>query len=156
MQIESRIDQNTEISQLFTLWGQKGSTVIRGNLLVYPVKNSLLYVEPVYLQAEQSKLPELKRVIVAYQNRIGVGLDLKDALNKIFGTAKEQAQTSAPAEPAGLLIIPNVKEMIDKAIDTFNQAQEKLRSGDFAGYGDFINRLENTLNDLQKEWMSLQ
>lgn len=151
MQIESRIDQNTEISQLFTLWGQKGSTVIRGNLLVYPVKNSLLYVEPIYLQSEQSELPELKRVIVAYQNKIGVGSDLRDALNQIFGEAIIQTQTTAPAEPAGQLQDLNVQELINKAIDDFNKAQEKLRAGDFAGYGDYINRLQETLDNLQKE-----
>lgn len=153
MQIESRIDQNTEISQLFTLWGQKGSTVIRGNLLVYPVKNSLLYVEPIYLQSEQSKLPELKRVIVAYQNRIGVGVDLKDALSSIFGGETEPAQTTAPAGTVAPLQMPDVQALIDKAIRSFDAAQEKLRAGDFAGYGDYINRLKKTLDDLQKEWM---
>jgi uncharacterized membrane protein (UPF0182 family) len=84
LQIESRIDQNSEISQLFTLWGQKGSSVIRGNLLVIPVKDSLIYVEPVYLRAEQSELPELKRVIVGYQDNIEIGLTLEEALVKLF------------------------------------------------------------------------
>ncbi len=151
MQIESRIDQNTEISQLFTLWGQKGSTVIRGNLLVYPIKNSLLYVEPIYLQSEQSELPELKRVVVAYQNRIGVGSNLKNALNEIFGEAEVQSKTEAPAVAGGLLQNLNVQELINKAVDVFNGAQEKLRAGDFAGYGDDIDRLQTTLRDLQKE-----
>ncbi len=151
MQIESRIDQNTEISQLFTLWGQKGSTVIRGNLLVYPVKDSLFYVEPIYLQSEQSELPELKRVIVAYQNKIGVGLDLKGALKQIFSETKIQTQTSVPAESTGQLQDLNVQELINKAVDDFNAAQEKLRAGDFTGYGDYINRLQETLENLQKE-----
>ena len=65
MQIESRIDQNTEISKDLTLWGQIGSKVIRGNLMVVPIEQSLLYVEPIYLQATESKLPELKRVITS-------------------------------------------------------------------------------------------
>ncbi|MCK5250974.1 MAG: UPF0182 family protein, partial [Spirochaetaceae bacterium] len=151
MQIESRIDQNTEISQLFTLWGQKGSTVIRGNLLVYPVKDSLFYVEPIYLQSEQSELPELKRVIVAYQNKIGVGLDLKGALNQIFGGTIVQTPTSVPAESTGQLQDLNIQELINKAVDDFNAAQEKLRAGDFTGYGDYINRLQETLDSLQKE-----
>ena len=151
MQIESRIDQNTEISQLFTLWGQKGSTVIRGNLLVYPVKDSLFYVEPIYLQSEQSELPELKRVIVAYQNKIGVGLDLKGALKQIFSETKIQTQTSVSAESTGQLQDLNVQELINKAVDDFNAAQEKLRAGDFTGYGDYINRLQETLENLQKE-----
>ncbi|TFG63572.1 MAG: UPF0182 family protein [Spirochaetales bacterium] len=156
MQIESRIDQNTEISQLFTLWGQKGSTVIRGNLLVYPVRNSLLYVEPIYLQAEQSKIPELKRVIAAYQNRIGVGLDLREALNAVFGGVHEPEASAASAESPKLLQALNVQELIDKAVENFNAAQNQLRAGDFAGYGDYINRLQKTLEDLQKEWMTTQ
>ena len=64
MQIESRIEQDTEISQLLTLWGQLGSRVIRGDLLVIPIENSILYVEPVYLQAETSELPELKESLL--------------------------------------------------------------------------------------------
>ena len=151
MQIESRIDQNTEISQLFTLWGQKGSTVIRGNLLVYPIKNSLLYVEPLYLQAEQSKIPELKRVVVAYQNRISVGLDLKDALTKLFSGEQKQIETEGIIETAGQLPDLNIQELVDKAVDNFDEAQEKLRAGDFAGYGDSINRLQETLEDLQEQ-----
>ena len=86
LQIESRIDQNSEISQLFTLWGQKGSSIIRGNLLVIPIKDSLIYVEPVYLRAEQSELPELKRVIVGYQDKISIGETLEDALYEAFGS----------------------------------------------------------------------
>jgi uncharacterized membrane protein (UPF0182 family) len=150
MQIESRIDQNTEISQLFTLWGQKGSTVIRGNLLVYPIKNSLLYVEPIYLQAEQSQLPELKRVIVEYENEIGVGLNLREALNEIFGEAKTAAPSAAAAEDSDQRETLNAQELIDKAVEHFNNAQARLKAGDFAGYGDYIERLEKTLIELQE------
>ena len=149
MQIESRIDQNTEISQLLTLWGQKGSTVIRGNLLVYPVKNSLLYVEPIYLRSEKSELPELKRVVVAYQNKIGVGPDLKDALEEIFGgiQAGKTAVTSNTVLPLQTL---NAQELINQAVDNFTAAQNKLRAGDFAGYGEYMKRLQKVLNDLKK------
>jgi len=150
MQIESRIDQNTEISQLFTLWGQKGSTVIRGNLLVYPIKNSILYVEPIYLRAEKSELPELKRVVVAYQDKIGVGINLEDALNEIFlGThakakvpAAAEGQTAKPFKPLG------TQELIKQAVIDFNTAQEKLRAGDFAGYGEYTKKLQKVLTDL--------
>ena len=141
MQIESRIDQNTEISQLFTLWGQKGSSVIRGNLLVYPIKNSLIYVEPVYLRAEKSELPELKRVVVAYQDKIGVGADLGDALDEIFGGTHAQTQVATTAAKTS-------QQLINKAMVDFNTAQEKLRTGDFAGYGEYNKRLQKALMDL--------
>jgi uncharacterized membrane protein (UPF0182 family) len=153
MQIESRIDQNTEISQLFTLWGQKGSTVIRGNLLVYPVRNSLLYVEPIYLQAEQSELPELKRVVVAYQDKIGVGDNLRDALNEVFGRAAEEKKQMETVEITEQLPDLDIEKLINRAVDDFNKAQERLREGDFSGYGDYINRLEKTLMDLQNTWL---
>ena len=84
MQIESRIDQDTDISQKLTLWGQLGSRVIRGNLMVVPIESSLIYVEPIYLQATQSKLPELKRVIFAYQDQIVMSDTLNNALNEVF------------------------------------------------------------------------
>lgn len=152
MQIESRIDQNTEISQLLTLWGQKGSTVIRGNLLVYPIKNSIIYVEPIYLRAEKSELPELKRVVVAYQDKIGVGVNLEDALNEIFvGThAKAKTPVTVKGEPAQPLKTLGTQELIKQAVIDFNTAQEKLRAGDFAGYGEYNKRLQKVLTDLEK------
>ena len=84
MQIESRIDQNTDISQKLTLWGQVGSRVIRGNLMVVPIEQSLVYVEPIYLQATQSKLPELKRVIFGYDNTIVMSKTLNESLGLVF------------------------------------------------------------------------
>lgn len=150
MQIESRIDQNTEISQLLTLWGQKGSTVIRGNLLVYPIKNSILYVEPIYLRSEKSELPELKRVVVAYQNKIGVGPNLNDALDEIFGGTHAQTQAPPAVKAAQPLKTPDIQELINQAVIDFNTAQEKLRAGDFAGYGEYNKRLRKILMDLQE------
>ena len=90
MQVEALIDQNTEISRQLTLWDQRGSRVIRGNLLVVPIDHSLLYVEPVYLVAEQNELPQLKRVIVAHGDRVAMEPTLERALAALFG---------APARP---------------------------------------------------------
>ena len=152
LQIESRIDQNSEISQLFTLWGQKGSSVIRGNLLVYPIKDSLIYVEPVYLKAEQSELPELKRVIIGYQDNIVIGLNLEDALYKMFGrpeaeiAGKEEAVIVEP-EFGALL---SIKNLVDRAVLYYNQSQAMLREGDFAGYGLQIEQLQTVLDQLEE------
>ena len=149
LQIESRIDQNSEISQLFTLWGQKGSSVIRGNLLVIPVKDSLIYVEPVYLRAEQSELPELKRVIVGYQDNIEMGLPLDEALVKLFGGVIPVV--TKEGEEAGLAPAPvefSIRELILNARIIYDDAQKKLSEGDFSGYGDSIDALEKVLEDL--------
>jgi hypothetical protein len=152
MQIESRIDQKPEISQAFTLWGQAGSKVIRGNLLIIPVKDSLVYVEPIYLQAEQSELPELKRVIVGYQDRIEMGLDLEDALSRVFGARGagrgERAETVAARK--GVVESVSINELIRKAGAYYEEAQRKLRAGDFAGYGDSVKKLGEVIDQLQK------
>ncbi|MBF8436754.1 UPF0182 family protein [Halanaerobiaceae bacterium Z-7014] len=87
-QIESRIDQNAYISQLLSLWDQQGSRVIRGNLLVLPVENSIVYIEPIFLQAEAGALPELRRVIVGYNDMIAMEETLLDALDVVFGEAE--------------------------------------------------------------------
>jgi uncharacterized membrane protein (UPF0182 family) len=157
LQIESRIDQNSEISQLFTLWGQKGSSVIRGNLLVIPVKDSLIYVEPVYLRAEQSELPELKRVIIGYQDRISIGENLEAALYQAFGApaaptaaaaTTTQEQPKAPArETTGAA---GIGELVNEAVKYYDMAQQSLREGNFAGYGDNIKHLQGVLKQLQE------
>jgi len=152
LQIESRIDQNSEISKLFTLWGQKGSKVIRGNLLVIPVRDSLIYIEPIYLRAEQSELPELKRVIVGYQDRIGVGQRLEDALLEIFGAGTPQKASIGARKitktQAGEL---NITDLIDKAVSYFEEAQNRLKQSDFSGYGEYIKQLQNVLLQLKEK-----
>jgi len=157
LQIESRIDQNSEISKLFTLWGQRGSSVIRGNLLVIPVRDSLIYVEPIYLRAEQSELPELKQVIVGYQDRIGIGDTLEDALYNVFGlreliVQKEEEEVIAPEEfVATISKLLTVRELVQKASSIFDESQNRLREGDYAGYGEYINELKNILTQLEEQ-----
>jgi uncharacterized membrane protein (UPF0182 family) len=85
MQVEARIDQDPTISAQFTLWNQGGSRVLRGNMLAIPIGRSNLYVEPVYLQAERSQLPEMKRIVVATGNRVAMGVTVEDALSQLYG-----------------------------------------------------------------------
>jgi uncharacterized protein len=108
MQVESRINQDALISQQLTLWNQQGSRVIRGNLLVIPIDGSILYVEPLYLQAETSQLPELRRVIVAYGNRIAMEETLAAGLARVMGTAPpaEGSQAGGAGEPTGEEVMP--------------------------------------------------
>ncbi|MGH7545662.1 MAG: UPF0182 family protein, partial [Gemmatimonadota bacterium] len=92
-QITNRINQDTEISRQVSLWDQRGSQVIRGNLLVIPIEESLIYVQPLYLRAEGGRIPELKRVIVAYENQVVMAETLEGGLARIFGAGAGDAET---------------------------------------------------------------
>ncbi|MCL5289422.1 MAG: UPF0182 family protein [Bacillota bacterium] len=159
MQIEARIDQDTTISQQLSLWDQRGSSVIRGNLLVIPVKDSLLYVEPLYLQSEQSKMPELRRVIVAAGDKIVMEPTLDLALQRIFGegaaapTPPKQGappQTDQPGEPQPAPQA-TVRELAAEANRLYDEAQTRLKAGDWSGYGQSLNQLKEVLNKMQEQ-----
>jgi len=159
MQIEARIDQDTTISQQLTLWDQRGSSVIRGNLLVIPVKDSLLYVEPLYLQSEQSKMPELRRVIVASGDKIVMEPTLDLALQRIFGEgaalpappkqgAPPQTGQTGQQQPAPQATL---KELAAEANRLYDEAQARLKAGDWSGYGQSLNQLKEILTKLQEQ-----
>ncbi|MDD4334171.1 MAG: UPF0182 family protein [Desulfotomaculaceae bacterium] len=146
-QIEARLNQDTLISQQLSLWNQRGSSVIRGNLLVIPVKDALIYVAPIYLQAEQSKMPELRRVILAHGDKVVMEPTLEIALEKIFGEGtgitmpeEQQPDTGAPAA--------SISELTQSANRLYDEAQNKLKNGDWAGYGESLNKLKQTLAEL--------
>jgi len=146
MQIEARVDQDPEISRELTLWGQGGSNVIRGNLLVIPIEDSLLYIEPLYLQAEQSELPELKRVIVGYGNKVVMRKSIESALLSLFGETKPVEEKEA---------LPDVgittESLIKSAAEHFDKAQEYQQEGDWAGYGEEIEKLRKVLSGLEQQ-----
>jgi hypothetical protein len=153
-QIEARIDQDAFISQQLSLWSQRGSQVIRGSLLAIPIEQSLLYVEPLYLAAEKGSLPELKRVIVAFGNQIAMEENLDASLQRIFGapgkTPAARAETGA-ALPAPGKADSSVRGLVDQAWQQYGRAQESLRQGNFAGYGEAIKQLEGTLKQLREQ-----
>ncbi|MDQ7843883.1 MAG: UPF0182 family protein [Armatimonadota bacterium] len=145
MQVESRINQDPVISQQLTLWNQEGSRVIRGNLLVIPLEDTLMYVEPLFLQAERSTLPELKRVIVASGPRIVMAESLEAALDQLLG------RTPGPTRPAGSPPAGGtIGELIRQAREAYDRAQQRLRQGDFAGYGQEFERLGELLRRLEQ------
>ncbi|MCR3882843.1 UPF0182 family protein [Methanotrichaceae archaeon M04Ac] len=146
MQIEARIDQSTEISEQLTLWDQMGSTVIRGNLLVIPIDNSLLYVEPLYLRADIGELPELRRVVVSYGNRLVMEETLEAALGQIFDLAPEVQRTATEIERDEL----SSEELIVRAGSHYRAAQEELRAGNWAEYGEEIERLGEVIRALEE------
>ncbi|MDC0831699.1 hypothetical protein AY599_23120 [Leptolyngbya valderiana BDU 20041] len=146
-QIEARIDQNPTISQQLTLWSQEGSKVIRGDLLVIPIERSLLYVEPVYLRAERGELPELKRVVVAYDNEIVMEPTLEDALDAIFGEKADAPSETAPS-PTGAA--PEFSDLAQQAQEAYDKAQDALQEGDWSSYGRYQRELGNLLQQLNQ------
>ncbi|MCJ7822829.1 MAG: UPF0182 family protein, partial [Armatimonadetes bacterium] len=170
MQIEASIDQDTEISKDLSLWNQEGSVVTRGNLLVIPLDNSILYVEPIYLSAAQSRFPELKRVIVARgDGKVAMAATLSQALADLLGgtppklAALEPSQM-VPAPTEGGAPAPEPEEVVApapaRAIPAdayalaadadryFKEALERQREGDWAGYGESLEKLQQTLSRL--------
>ena len=179
MQIEARIDQQTEISRELSLWDQKGSSVIRGNLLAIPVCDSFIYVEPIYLEAQQeersgassgqpssggigksrgkqasaspsrekaraSSLPELKRVIAAFGNRVAMEENLDKALMSVLEGETVLKEGSVPAAKEVLQSSP----LGVQALELYNNAKEYLRRGNWTGYGEELDKLEEVLKKL--------
>jgi uncharacterized membrane protein (UPF0182 family) len=147
-QIEARINQNTEISQQLTLWNQMGSRVIRGNLLVIPIENSILYVSPLYLRAQQGHLPELKRVIAAYGERVVMKETLAEALSALFtepGAAPVVSSTTEEMPIAG-----PAASQAREALDRYNQAVERLKSGDWKGFGTQFDAMHELLEEMNR------
>lgn len=153
-QIEARIDQNPEISQQLTLWSQEGSRVIRGDLLVIPVEQSLLYVEPVYLRAEQGELPELRRVIVAYGDQVVMRETLEQALSSIFGETVQTEEEAPPAPTEGTApstLSGDMRSLIDSLAETYDRAQTALAEGDWERYGEAQQEIEALIEQLQDQ-----
>ncbi len=142
-QIEAKIDQDSVISQQLTLWGQQGSSVTRGNLLVIPIENSLLYIEPLYLQSVQGQLPELKRVIVSDGDRVFMEVNLGLALQDLFGKA-------VPSQPHGTGQNLTSSALIDDANTLYQQVLESMRNGDWAGIGDNLDKLGQVLTEISR------
>lgn len=154
-QIEARIDQDPEISRQIALWDQRGSRVIRGNLMVIPVENSFLYVEPVFLLAEGVDIPQLQRVIVAIGDDISMQPSLDQALFELFGDEAaaivDETQLvrdgSVPVEalPEGAAID---RQALDEIRSIWEDLKSALEDGNWTRYGELLNDLEEKINDL--------
>ena len=171
-QIEARIDQEPEISSQLTLWSQAGSTVVRGNLIVVPVQDSIIYLEPIYLQSTGSAIPEFTKIVVASPTKIVWGDTLNEALTSLLsGTGSTASPSPSPGGPSpspggpsptpgtsatpgpsgGPQVTPqpnDVRGLIDYANTHFELAQAALRAGDFATYGVEIAKVQATLRQL--------
>ncbi len=179
MQIEARVDQQTDISRELSLWGQRGSRVIRGNLLAIPISDTFIYVEPVYLEAKQetselsstgstqprgfakpqrggapvssqqdksrgAALPELKRVIVAFSNRLIMEENLDKALTGVLGGQILPKQLASPSIPQ----IQDTSTLGVLALEHYNKAKDYLRQGNWAEYGRELENLEKILKEI--------
>jgi uncharacterized membrane protein (UPF0182 family) len=162
-QIANRINQNTEISGQISLWDQRGSEVIRGNLLVIPIGESLLFVQALYLRAEGGKIPELKRVIVAYQNQVVMEETLAQGIARLFGGAPAPeaagvveaagaaggAEAAATVAPAAGTTAARIAELVREASERWERATAAQRAGDWATYGAEMRRVGELLGQLQ-------
>ncbi len=156
-QIVNRINQETSISQQLTLWDQKGSQVIRGELLVIPIRGSLIYVQPLYLRAEGGSIPELKRVVVAHEDRVAMGETLEEGLGLLFGSAPGGApprptlagdSTAGTATTTSVTAIP--ADILRQAQQHYDRALAAQRAGDWATYGREIDQLGAVLRQGEK------
>jgi uncharacterized protein len=159
-QIEARIDQDPIISAQFTLWNQSGSTVVRGNLIVVPVGDTLIYLQPVYLQSTSSQFPEFQRIVVASPTTVVWGRTLNEALDLLLGAGPGPGPsptpgpgpTPGPSATPGPTVGPglptDVAGLIAYANTHFEAAQAALRAGDFAAYGREIELVRQALAQL--------
>jgi uncharacterized membrane protein (UPF0182 family) len=156
-QIESRIDQNAQLSGQLTLWNQQGSHVVRGSLLVIPTGKALLYAEPIYLQAQQSPMPELRLVVLALQDKLAYGPTFESALASLFGgeTSSLSASESSQAAPQpGTQAVPapqaatDLNGLIAEASRDFDDYQRLTAQGKLGEAGQKLDQLKHVLDQL--------
>jgi len=144
-QVIGRINQDAEVSRQISLWDQRGSQVIQGPLLVIPIEESLIYVRPLYLKAETGKIPELKRVIVAYENKIAMEENLETALSKIFGTATILTTQEDRTGQQTAVIDQQTNDLFKQAQELYDEAINSQKEGNWALYGETIKKLGEIL-----------
>lgn len=155
-QMVGRINQDPEVSQQITLWDRAGSNVIRGTLLVIPIEQSLIYIQPLYLRSEDGRIPELKRVIVGYGNDIAMGVDLEDALRRIFSGASGSSSIPATPEVAVSAASGTSATGVDEAAGPAARARrhyqalrEAAGQGDWTRFGRELDELGRALRELE-------
>ena len=152
-QIEAQIDQNTEISKEFSLWKSSGTSYRRGNMFVIPINTSVLYVEPVYLEATNSSIPEVKRIIVAYDDKIAYEETLAECLVSLFGDEADEGvastKPSGTGEESGSEKL-TTRELAALAAAAYENAQKAMQQGDWAKYGKYLDEMEDYLNELTR------
>jgi len=164
-QVVARINQDQTISPQITLWNQQGSQVIWGTLMVIPIEESLIYVRPLYLRGSGGRIPELTRVIVAYQNQIVMEETLDEALMRLFGATPPQPDVELVRGPAPLAAAPpgtpgattqgqppaaGLAALATQARAHYDRAVEAQRTGDWAKYGQELQLLGDVLGQMRQ------
>lgn len=154
-QIEARIDQNAQLAGQFTLWNQQGSKVKRGDLIIMPIGTGLLFIEPIYLQAVRSPMPELRFVVLATQERLTYAADFETALMQLIGeptkSTPAETETKKPDDSAAQPDVPpSDKELIGKAGQIFADYQRLTSEGKLGEAGQKLEELKRTLSELEK------
>jgi hypothetical protein len=154
-QIEARIDQDSQMSRTLSLWSQRGSEVIRGNLLTIPLFEEgqlyMLFAEPIFLQAEGAELPEIRRVALADQDQVVWAETFDASLQKLVGRLRTTAAAAedAPAEAAAAApVAPQMQQLIDDAVSAFDTYKDELADGDFSAAGEALDELNSLLQDI--------
>jgi uncharacterized membrane protein (UPF0182 family) len=153
-QIVNRINQDTEVARQISLWDQRGSQVIRGELLVLPIEQSLIYVQPLYLRAEGGRIPELKRVIVAHEGRVAMEESLDAGLARLFGMGGRAPATPEPrvvGEISAQRPDTAVAALTRQAVEAYDRARAAQRNDDWAAYGTAMRQLGDLLRRLNAE-----
>jgi hypothetical protein len=162
-QVVNRINQDTEVARQVSLWDQRGSEVIRGELLVIPIEGSLIYVQPLYLRAEGGRIPELKRVIVVHESRVAMEETLEAGLARLFDAnaadlATDRLAAAGPAPAAGRAADPatgatradpTTAALVQQAVAHYERARAAQRADDWAAYGEEMRRLGEVLARLR-------
>jgi hypothetical protein len=138
-QVSARISQDDVISPQVSLWSQRGSQVLFGNQIVVPLNDSIVYIQPLYLQAEQTAIPELARVLVVYADKVVMAKDLKEALLAVFGESPPQGGEPEPGAADATATL---------AAELYRRAVEAQRAGDWGEYGRLIEQLGTVLDEL--------
>ncbi|HEY6190591.1 MAG TPA: UPF0182 family protein [Pyrinomonadaceae bacterium] len=170
LQIEARIDQNAQLSSQITLWSQQGSRVRRGNLLVIPIGRALLYVEPIYLQAERSPMPELRLVVLATQDKLGYGQSFEEAMKSLFGEAAQtpsiaQGKPEQPKpESTGVTETPpptsaptpqqDTQQLVNQALQDLDDYQRLTAQGKLGEAGQKLESARRTLEEAKRRQKS--
>lgn len=146
-QIEAKIDQDTEISRQLSLWDQRGSSVIRGNLMVIPIEDSFLYVEPVFLIAEGVDIPQLQRVIMTAGERVVMEPTLDQALEELFGRQPQESIMTVADRPTGgqpdtVRIQPQTSPQLEEFKSLWKEAQQALKDGNWQLFGEKMKAIE--------------
>lgn len=148
MNIEARINQDPDIARELTLWSQGGSTVIRGSLLVIPIEDTILYIEPIYLKGEQSAMPELKRVVVAYKDQVVMEETLDLAFRRIFGVSDAKDERPSSSFDELDLQEAEITALIERAIEVYEAAQRLDRS-QVVKYAELMAQFESILTEIK-------